>query len=320
MSSTQHSEQQNRFFKAFVNARTGLRGFIEQFDGALRSKVEEEKHNNFSCVDRSLRCDKSILVEEVFHKLYTNEKYKEVRAEVLGLLHTNVVIVLKMGSYTKYAAAEKIVNPVWKTTRKTFDVTIDTTNGEFNCTCKLFEFKGILCRHIIRCIEIEDVKFIPDKYIVNRWRKDLVRDYKSVRVNCYDPAESSRVKRSMDVTLRNDYILRLALQDDDSFGIYERGTAEVIKDLEAYSGIDNVNSFAAGGGSSRVWGRRRLQRRENNIRHFARNTSTADRSLKDPVDKRGSGRAPRPRQKNVRKNPNASQSTPSKSNQFDDDF
>ncbi|KAK9706866.1 hypothetical protein RND81_07G157200 [Saponaria officinalis] len=318
MSSTQRSEQQNRFFKSFVNARTGLRMFIEQFDGALRSKVEEEKQNNFACVDRPLRCEKSILVEDVFHKLYTNEKFKEVKEEVLGLLHTNVVFVLKMGSYTKYAASEKIVKPVWRKTRKTFDVNIDTAKGEFNCTCKLFEFRGILCRHIIRCIEIEDVKFIPDKYIVSRWRKDLVRPYESVKVGYYDPAECGRVKRSMEVKLRNDYISRLALQDDESYGIYERRTFEVIKELEAYSGIDNINSYASGSESSRVWGRRRLQRRESRI--IPRNTTTGEGRVKDPLEKRGSGRAPRPRQKTFVKKVNASQSTPSKSNLVDDEY
>ncbi|KAK9707090.1 hypothetical protein RND81_07G171900 [Saponaria officinalis] len=182
-------------------------------------------------MDRPLRCEKSILVEDVFHKLYTNEKFKEVKEKVLGLLHTNVVLVLKMGSYAKYVASEKIVNPVWRTTRKTFDVNIDTSKGEFNCTCKLFEFRGILSRHIIRCIEIEDVKCIPDKYIVSRWRKDLVRPYESVRVGYYDPTECGRVKRSMEVKLRNDYISRLALQDDEAYGIYERGTSGVIKEL-----------------------------------------------------------------------------------------
>ncbi|KAK9740331.1 hypothetical protein RND81_03G027200 [Saponaria officinalis] len=317
MSSTQRSEQQNHFFNSFVNSRTGLRQFIEQFDGALRSKVEEEKQNNFACVDRPLRCEKSILVEDVFHKLYTNEKFKEVKEEVLGLLHTNIVLVLKMDSYTKYAASEKIVNPVWRTTHKTFDVNIDTAKGEFKCTCKLFEFRGILCRHIIRCIEIEDVKFIPDKYIVNRWRKDLVRPYESVRVGYYDPAECGCVKRSMEVTLRNDYISRLALQDEESYGIYERGCAEVIKDLEAYSGIDNINSYATGGGSSGVWGRRRLQREEN--RNIPRNTTTGEGRVKDPLDKRGSGRAPRPRQKRITKKVNASQSTSSKSSLVDDE-
>ncbi|KAK9714358.1 hypothetical protein RND81_06G088200 [Saponaria officinalis] len=209
--------------------------------------MEAEKQNNFACVDRPLRCKKSILVEDVFHKLCTNKKFKKVKEKVLGLLHTNVVIFLKMGSYTKFVATEKIVNPVWRTTRKTFDVTIDTAKGEFNyCTYKLFEFRGILCRHIIRCIEIEDVKFIPDKYIVNslnRWRKDLVRAYEFVRVGYYDPAESGRVKRLVEVTLRNDYISRLALQDDELYGIYERGSAEVIKDLEAYSGVDHVSSY-----------------------------------------------------------------------------
>ncbi|KAJ8425368.1 hypothetical protein Cgig2_003646 [Carnegiea gigantea] len=38
---------------------------------------------------KTSKCDKAILVEEVFHKAYTNSKFKEVQEEVHGLMHTN---------------------------------------------------------------------------------------------------------------------------------------------------------------------------------------------------------------------------------------
>ncbi|XP_074271145.1 uncharacterized protein LOC141595072 [Silene latifolia] len=62
---------------------------------------------------------------------------------------------------------------------------------------KMFEFRGILCRHIMKCLDVLDVKAIPDKYILDRWRKDLVRGYENIRVGYYNPDESERVKSSL---------------------------------------------------------------------------------------------------------------------------
>ncbi|KAJ8431347.1 hypothetical protein Cgig2_033189 [Carnegiea gigantea] len=56
---------------------------------ALARKVEEEKIMNANTMERPHKCGKTILVEEVFHKAYTNSKFKEVQEEVDGLMHTN---------------------------------------------------------------------------------------------------------------------------------------------------------------------------------------------------------------------------------------
>ena len=42
MSTTQRSESMNEFFDGYVNSKTTLKQFVEQYDNALRSKVEKE--------------------------------------------------------------------------------------------------------------------------------------------------------------------------------------------------------------------------------------------------------------------------------------
>ncbi|KAK9665511.1 hypothetical protein RND81_14G116700 [Saponaria officinalis] len=250
MSSTQRSEQSNRFIKSYVSVETGLRQFIEQYEFALRRKVEEENKMNFNDKNKPLKWDNSILFEVVYHK----------------------------------------------EERRSFDVKIDTLIGDYACGCKKFEFEGILCRHIMKCLAVLNVKAIPDKYILDRWRKDLVRGYENIRVGYYDPIESERVRRSLELTMRNDYIVSLAMQDEEARAIYLEKTNDLIKSLEEHAGIETVDLFVEGAGSTRVWGHRRLQRKE----HVGR-PRQEDADVRDPPDKRGNGRRRVPRQPKRRK-------------------
>ena len=83
------------------------------------------------------------------HEAYTNSKFKEAQEEVHGLLHTNANKFKTDGSTIVYEVVERIVKPIWKVKRNNFIINLDKTLGDFNFFCKLFEFKGILCKHII---------------------------------------------------------------------------------------------------------------------------------------------------------------------------
>ncbi|KAK9714907.1 hypothetical protein RND81_06G129900 [Saponaria officinalis] len=297
MSSTQRSEQSNRYFKTFVSIETGLKQFIDQFEFALKRKAEEERLLNFADKKRPLKWDQGILFEDVFRKVYPNQKFQEVKDEVYGCINTNVETLTNVSGFVKmFRATSKVNEPFWKKERRCFDVSIDTLSGEYKCGCKLFEFKGIACRHIIKCLDVLDVKVIPDKYILDRWRKDLVRGYENIRIGYYDPGESERVKRSVELTVRSDYMTTLAMHDDEAYHIYMTKSNELIKTLEAHAGIENVDAFGEGNVSTRVWGRRRPQRKEP-----ARQTAREEGDIRDPPDRRGNGRRRVPKQPKRRK-------------------
>ncbi|KAK9757110.1 hypothetical protein RND81_01G140400 [Saponaria officinalis] len=275
-----------------LGCETGLKQFIDQFEFALKQKAEEEKLLNFADKKRPLKWDQGILFEDVFRKVYTNKKFQEVKDEVYGCINTNVETLPNVLGFVKmFRATSKVNDPFWKKERRCFDVSIDKVSGEYKCGCKLFEFKGIVCRHIIKCLDVLDVNVIPDKYILDRWRKDLVRGYENIRVGYYDPGESERVKRSVELTVRSDYMTTLAMHDEEAYHIYMTKTNELIKTLEAHADIENVDAFGEGDVSTRVWGRRRLQRREP-----ARQAAREEGDIRDPPDRRGNGRRRIPRQ------------------------
>jgi hypothetical protein len=68
-----------------------------------------------------------------------------------------------------------------------FNVYYNGPACEVNCSCCLFESRGILCKHAISVLTtFEDVDLLPEKYFLNRWRKDLKRPYKLIK-SSYDP-------------------------------------------------------------------------------------------------------------------------------------
>ncbi|KAH7515771.1 hypothetical protein FEM48_Zijuj10G0061500 [Ziziphus jujuba var. spinosa] len=66
-----------------------------------------------------------------------------------------------------------------------FIVCWDKEKYEIKCACRLFEFKGILCKHSLSVLIKVQIKQVPEKYILAQWRKDLKRSRTKVRV-AYD--------------------------------------------------------------------------------------------------------------------------------------
>lgn len=196
------------------------------------------------------------------------------------------------GDKTTYDVVEKIVKHVWHPKHKYFKVTIDRGVWDFTCSCKLFEFRGILCKHIIQVIEIEEISFIPEKYVLDRWRKNLVREYERIQIKYYDPSQSQRVKRFQELSVTNDYLVSLALHNDATYNVFVEGVDKLRKTLESMVGIScgNVHNSIAPG--CKVYGKRRLQVREENELYISRKKKkrNEDSVLKDPVERKGKGR------------------------------
>lgn len=69
--------------------------------------------------------------------------------------------------------------------KKTFLVSFQPEKCEITCSCHFLEFQGILCGHAITVLIRHDVKVLPDKYILRRWRRDVSRAHMRVDMN-YD--------------------------------------------------------------------------------------------------------------------------------------
>ncbi|KAF3616037.1 Protein FAR1-RELATED SEQUENCE 12 [Capsicum annuum] len=51
-------------------------------------------------------------------------------------------------------------------------VAFNVSNLNISCSCKMFEFEGVLCRHALKVFKIMNIRELPSRYIVHRWTKD----------------------------------------------------------------------------------------------------------------------------------------------------
>ncbi|GJX29170.1 zinc finger, CCHC-type containing protein [Tanacetum coccineum] len=72
----------NAFFDGYVNSKTSLRQFVEQYDNALKSKMEKENKVDFDSLNSSYKMLTQFIIERQFHESYTNAIFKLFQDEL----------------------------------------------------------------------------------------------------------------------------------------------------------------------------------------------------------------------------------------------
>jgi hypothetical protein len=143
MSLTQRSESMNAFFDGYLHSSTTLKVFMEQFEKAMRNKVEKKILSDFECFKGKLECSSSSPMEKQFQEAYTHEIFKRVRLEFVGRQGCIVNELVRGGDEVKY----KIEDEAYL--GKLFEVRFNSSECLVGCVCRMFEFRGILCRHAL---------------------------------------------------------------------------------------------------------------------------------------------------------------------------
>ncbi|XP_052207683.1 protein FAR1-RELATED SEQUENCE 5-like [Diospyros lotus] len=184
MSTMQRSESMSAFFDGYVNLRTSLKQFVEQYERALKSQVEKEFHADFRSFSQIVPCASMYEMEKQLQSVYTISKFRECQEEFTGMMYCQVIYTDEGLMETTYDVQEVVMFDGWRK-KKIFRVSFQREDCHIVCSCHLFEFKGILCRHAILILVRNDVTTLPEMYILRGWRKDVRRAHSRVAVN-YD--------------------------------------------------------------------------------------------------------------------------------------
>ncbi|XP_074291963.1 uncharacterized protein LOC141618786 [Silene latifolia] len=163
---TQRSESQNNFFKRFENAHGTLVEFLMRFQSAIDVQRHTQKQ-----LDRDDDCTlpqlaTSLKLEAHASKVYTNVAFDfQVEASAS-------ICSLSVGGFTPPANGVELIGIADAKTQKTYQVVYNSLTNDAECSCKLFNRKGIICRHIIWVYSGKQVHTLPDKYILMRWTKN----------------------------------------------------------------------------------------------------------------------------------------------------
>ncbi|KAL7172245.1 hypothetical protein ACSBR2_031857 [Camellia fascicularis] len=184
MSTTQRSESMHAFFEGYVNSKTSLKQFLEQYENALTKKVGNENKEEFNSFKSCLPCITRYEMEKQFQSAYTTAKFKEFQQELIGKIYCNLSSCKEGATISEYAVGEDISTGE-SHRRAIFYVLFNEVTSEVNCNCRLFEYRGILCKHQIVVLIQRMIYQVPDKYILKRWSKTVKRSHTKIRI-CYD--------------------------------------------------------------------------------------------------------------------------------------
>jgi hypothetical protein len=100
-----------------------------------------------------------------------------------------------------------------------FIVDIDLDTKIAKCGCQLFEFLGILCRHILVIFQAKNVIQIPSHFILHRWTKDANKgieiDYTETIFD--GQIRTSKILRRMHVQQETSILVDLAEESDEIY-------------------------------------------------------------------------------------------------------
>jgi hypothetical protein len=169
MTSSQRSESINSFFDGYVNARTQLVDFIHQYDKAIADRRSCECREDFMNLNCSpIMCLLDHPLEVQAGKLYTRTILKFFQEELiagLSLYHDDMQVD---GSKKVYQICQNGVEK-GKVDVVSYDPDITCP---FSCTCAMIVTHGYLYRHIIHVMTQNQIRSIPQSYVVFRWTLD----------------------------------------------------------------------------------------------------------------------------------------------------
>ncbi|EEE67217.1 protein FAR1-RELATED SEQUENCE 6 isoform X1 [Oryza sativa Japonica Group] len=168
MSITERSDSASDYFDGWLMPDTSVKMFVEQYESAVKVKLEKENYEDLRSSQMRPPVMTGVSVEEQAAKMYTLEIFQKFLDEIGHSFHCNYSILDRNESVVTYIVSDHID----ETKKVDYKVAYDNVEDDILCLCRLFQFKGILCRHALTVLRQEFVPMIPPKYIIHRWCKD----------------------------------------------------------------------------------------------------------------------------------------------------
>lgn len=166
MSITQQSDSINSYFDGYINASTTLQLFVKQYEKALESRYEKEIKADYDTINTAPVLKTPSPMEKQAAKVYTRKLFKKFQEELIETLTFLANKVDEEETSIVYRVAKYGEN------HKAYFVKFNCFEMKATCSCQMFEFSGIVCRHILTVFRVTNLLTLPSHYILKRWSRN----------------------------------------------------------------------------------------------------------------------------------------------------
>ncbi|XP_038690204.1 protein FAR-RED ELONGATED HYPOCOTYL 3 isoform X3 [Tripterygium wilfordii] len=165
MSTVQRSDSVNSFFDKYVHKKTTVQEFTKQYEAILQDRYEDEAKADSDTWNKQPALKSPSPLEKNVSGIYTHSVFRKIQVEVLGAVACHPKMERQDDASSTFRVQDLEKN-------QDFVVLCNEMKQEVSCVCRLYEFKGYLCRHALLVLQICRLSAIPSHYILKRWTKD----------------------------------------------------------------------------------------------------------------------------------------------------
>ncbi|TVU29800.1 hypothetical protein EJB05_21387 [Eragrostis curvula] len=217
-----HSDVQD-YLRSDVDVTLFLRHLQKVVDDRRYTELEVEFGSRLKFQDLKIRAPILKQASEVYSDMIFQlfqEEYEEFQAAYI--MHRD-----ESGPCREYIVAILEKERQYKVYGNPSDQTV-------SCSCRKFETLGFLCSHALKILDTMDIKYLPDRYILKRWKKNA---------RCLTAPQVEDRKVQEDTTLefssRYQYLSPIyaklvarASECEESYRVLEQGSVELVKKVE----------------------------------------------------------------------------------------
>ncbi|CAH1433461.1 unnamed protein product [Lactuca virosa] len=135
----------------------------EEQSTALESRNEKEVKADYDTMNSLPLLRTPSPMEKHASELYTRKIFMRFQEELIGTLTLMASKVEDNGEVTTYQVSK------YGEDNKSYSVNFNVLEMRATCSCCMFEFSGLLCRHVLAVFRVTNVLTLPSCYILKRW-------------------------------------------------------------------------------------------------------------------------------------------------------
>lgn len=166
MSTMQGSDNINSYFDGYINASTTIQALVKQYEKAIATRHEKEVKADYETMNTTPLLKTPSPMEKQAAKVYTKVVFMKFQEELVETLAYPATVVDDTGLETVYRVAK------FGEDHNAHFVRFNVFDKKASCSCQMFEFTGITCRHILAVFRVTNVLTLPSHYILQRWTRN----------------------------------------------------------------------------------------------------------------------------------------------------
>ncbi|XP_021284090.1 protein FAR1-RELATED SEQUENCE 5-like [Herrania umbratica] len=166
MSINQGSDSINSYFDGYINASTNAQVLIKQYEKAVASRYEKEVKADYDTLNIAPALKTPSPMEKQAANLYTRKIFMKFQDELVETLAYPATAIDDSGLEVMYRVAK------FGEDHQAHFVKFNVFGKKASCSCQMFEFSGIICKHVLAVFRVTNVLSLPSHYILKRWTRN----------------------------------------------------------------------------------------------------------------------------------------------------